>query len=117
MLKTLHHNLVAVHRWLFYICKIGFEASIGLVSEAVRLHGPFHGVIGFSQGAALTALICLQKGIQCFRKIDPSFDLKSQYCISNENKNFPEELLKFKFAILFSGFRSHSSQHSHIYKV
>ena len=90
----------------------GFEASITLVADTIRLHGPFHGIIGFSQGAALAAIICLQSALRKFKKYDAGFGQNS-----DGYPKFPVELGDFKFAIFFSGFLSHSSQHSHIYKV
>lgn len=37
---------------------IGFEASVRLVEETCREHGPFDGVLGFSQGACFVGLLC-----------------------------------------------------------
>lgn len=36
----------------------GFDESIHLVEEAWQTLGPFHGILGFSQGACFAALIC-----------------------------------------------------------
>ena len=88
-----------------------------MVGEVVRLHGPFHGMIGFSQGSALAALICLQTAIRRYKEIGNNVELGLQNQINEKNPQFPVELDVFKFAILFSGFRSHSSQHSYIYQV
>jgi len=43
---------------------IGLEKSIETVTEAFAQFGPFDGILGFSQGAAFTALLCtlLEKG-------------------------------------------------------
>jgi predicted esterase len=35
----------------------GFEESLQLVEETFKTQGPFDGLLGFSQGASLTALI------------------------------------------------------------
>ena len=42
-------------------CDKGFEGSLELIQRTFDLHGPFDGVMGFSQGAALLALLCLIK--------------------------------------------------------
>ena len=74
-------------------------------------------MIGFSQGAALTALISLQTAITRVSKMETDIDFRTDNCLNNDKIHFPAELMEFKFAILFSGFRSHSSRHSHIYHV
>lgn len=37
---------------------IGFDDSLHLVEEAWQSLGPFHGILGFSQGACFVGLIC-----------------------------------------------------------
>ncbi|GFU18576.1 esterase OVCA2 [Nephila pilipes] len=39
----------------------GFKESVEAVSEAFKTQGPFDGILGFSQGGALAALICALK--------------------------------------------------------
>lgn len=61
---------------------LGLDESVTVVREAVKVQGPFDGILGFSQGAAFVAILCsLQE-----QKLEPEF------C--------------FRFAILVSGFRS-----------
>ena len=88
-----------------------------MVAQAVRTHGPFDGIIGFSQGASLAALISLQTAIETIRKNKVTSDFHIQVHTTSEIPPFPTELLNFKFGIFFSGFCSHSSRHGHIYKV
>ncbi|XP_074119970.1 esterase OVCA2 [Sminthopsis crassicaudata] len=59
----------------------GLEEALGVVQQAMAKHGPLDGLLGFSQGAALAALVCAlgQAG-------DPRFPLP-------------------RFVILVSGFR------------
>lgn len=74
------------------------EISLGLMQslEAVRIAvkdlGPFDGILGFSQGAALVAMLCSMQE----QKLDPTFN--------------------FRFAILVAGFRSACAQHQYFYK-
>ncbi|XP_041948315.1 esterase OVCA2 [Alosa sapidissima] len=71
----------------------GLEASVEVVRAAVREQGPFDGVLGFSQGAALVAmLLALQESGQ-------------------------EPELCFHFAIIISGFRSACAQHARFYST
>lgn len=71
---------------------LGLEQSLEVVQMAVKELGPFDGILGFSQGAALVAMLCsLQE-----QKLDPTFD--------------------FRFAILVAGFRSACAQHQYFYK-
>ncbi|KAK2823353.1 hypothetical protein Q7C36_019953 [Tachysurus vachellii] len=70
----------------------GLEQSLEAVRMAVKNLGPFDGILGFSQGAALVAMLCsLQE-----QKLDPIFN--------------------FRFAILVAGFRSACAQHQYFYK-
>lgn len=71
---------------------LGLEESIEAVKTAVKDLGPFDGILGFSQGAALVAMLCaLQE-----QKLQPDFN--------------------FLFAIVVAGFRSACSQHQQFYK-
>ncbi|KAB5543439.1 hypothetical protein PHYPO_G00079160 [Pangasianodon hypophthalmus] len=71
---------------------LGLEQSLEAVRMAVKDLGPFDGILGFSQGAALVAMLCsLQE-----QKLDPTFN--------------------FRFAILVAGFRSACAQHQYFYK-
>uniref|UniRef100_A0A671PG00 Esterase OVCA2 n=1 Tax=Sinocyclocheilus anshuiensis TaxID=1608454 RepID=A0A671PG00_9TELE len=72
---------------------LGLEESVETVKTAVKDLGPFDGILGFSQGAALVAMLCaLQE-----QKLEPAFN--------------------FRFAILVAGFRSVCSQHRRFYEV
>lgn len=71
---------------------LGLEESVETVKTAVKDLGPFDGILGFSQGAALVAMLCaLQE-----QKLETAFN--------------------FRFAILVAGFRSACSQHRHFYE-
>ncbi|XP_055791613.1 esterase OVCA2 isoform X2 [Salvelinus fontinalis] len=66
---------------------LGLEESVEAVRTAVKDLGPFDGVLGFSQGAALVAMLCsIQE-----QNLEPQF--------------------QFRFAILVAGFRSACSEH------
>ncbi|XP_063368271.1 esterase AGAP003155 [Cydia amplana] len=69
---------------------LGFEATLRVVERAVAEHGPFHGLMGFSQGACLVGLLAAmqQKGYLPYT---------------------------FNFAIFASGFRSGSLVHKGFY--
>ncbi|XP_071481343.1 esterase OVCA2-like [Diadema antillarum] len=64
----------------------GYEESLDTIATALREQGPFDGILAFSQGAALLALIC---------------GLREQ----------GDSRFIFNFAILVAGFRSLSSGH------
>ncbi|XP_020626375.1 esterase OVCA2-like, partial [Orbicella faveolata] len=66
----------------------GYDESIELVKSTFLNQGPFDGVLGFSQGACLLAILCA---------------LREQGSLS------------FKFAILVAAFKSRSSGHSIYY--
>jgi len=91
-------------------CK-GFESSIDTLVDIVKAQGPFDGIMGFSQGAALAAMICLDSAVKkALAKFNDTESEGIQY-----QPQFPAELSSFKFAILFSGYCSKSSTHSKIY--
>ncbi|XP_071362514.1 esterase OVCA2 [Trachinotus anak] len=72
---------------------LGLEESVTVVREAVKVQGPFDGILGFSQGAAFVAMLCsLQE-----QKLEPEFD--------------------FRFAILVAGFRSACKEHQKFYNA
>ncbi|GAB6029269.1 Ovarian cancer-associated protein 2 [Chamberlinius hualienensis] len=66
---------------------IGFEESIQMIEEEFIKEGPFDGIIGFSQGACLGAMLA---GLQQINKL---------------------KAISFKFVILVAGFKSKSSAH------
>jgi len=66
----------------------GFDATLDLVISALE-ENQYDGILGFSQGACLVSMLSL---------------LQQQ-----QNKQW------FKFAILFSGFKSHSTKHDKYY--
>uniref|UniRef100_UPI00398F5E2A esterase OVCA2 isoform X1 n=1 Tax=Pristiophorus japonicus TaxID=55135 RepID=UPI00398F5E2A len=71
-------------------CK-GLEESLETVSKAMVELGPFDGIMGFSQGAALVSMICA---------------LKQQ----------GDSRFQFDFAILIAGFRSRCKLHERFYE-
>lgn len=62
-------------------CDMGLEESFDVVLSTIKSQGPFDGVMGFSQGAALATMLCLKHPAH------------------------------FKFCMLFAAFRSRCSKH------
>lgn len=71
-------------------CIKGFEESLKAIETCFEESGPFDGILGFSQGAAMLGLLC---GLQQQGKLSFSF----------------------KFAIFSSAFRSRSTPHQYLY--
>lgn len=72
---------------------LGLSESVTVVREAVKVQGPFDGILGFSQGAAFVAMLCwLQE-----QKLEPEFS--------------------FRFAVLVAGFRSACKEHEKFYSA
>ncbi|NXC65147.1 OVCA2 Esterase, partial [Aleadryas rufinucha] len=67
------------------------EESLSAVAAALAEHGPFDGLLGFSQGAALAAMVCALRG-----RGDPRFPVA--------------------FAVLVAGFASRAPAHGHFYR-
>ncbi|XP_029467883.1 esterase OVCA2 isoform X2 [Rhinatrema bivittatum] len=69
----------------------GLEDTLALLGQVFAEQGPFDGVLGFSQGAALGAILCALK--------------------QRGDSRFP-----FHFAILVAGFKSRSVEHQGYYQ-
>ncbi|XP_061326042.1 esterase OVCA2 [Pezoporus flaviventris] len=69
----------------------GLEESLSAVAAALAEHGPIDGLLGFSQGAALAAMVCALRA-----RGDPRFPVG--------------------FAILVAGFASRAPAHGHFYR-
>lgn len=74
-------------------CAKGYEKSLEVVKQAFLEKGPFDGVLGFSQGAALVSLLCSLQELK------------------------PDGPIKFDFAILVASFKSNSQQHQYLYET
>ncbi|NWH63509.1 OVCA2 Esterase, partial [Geococcyx californianus] len=70
----------------------GLEESLSAVAAALAEQGPFDGLLGFSQGAALAAMVCALRA-----RGDPRFQ-------------------PVAFAILVAGFASRAPAHGHFYR-
>ena len=70
-------------------CDRGFEESLELILKTIEDQGPFDGLMGFSQGACLAAILCLR--LQ------------------------QEKQAHFKFCMLFAPFMSPCSKHRGYY--
>ncbi|XP_076439483.1 esterase OVCA2-like [Babylonia areolata] len=71
-------------------CCKGYDLSLSTILQAVKEQGPFDGILGFSQGAAMVALVL------------------------GEQEKQSEKW--FQFAILVAGFKSRSSPHDALYE-
>ncbi|MCJ1344823.1 hypothetical protein MMC31_003026 [Peltigera leucophlebia] len=83
----------------------GIPAGLERVAETIRAEGPFDGVIGFSQGGALAAMVASAL------EGNPARLLPSEYRLSDEVDGIcravcPNGLVQppLKFAIIYSGF-------------
>ncbi|NWR90203.1 OVCA2 Esterase, partial [Furnarius figulus] len=68
------------------------EESLSAVAAALSERGPFDGVLGFSQGAALAAMVCALR--------------------ARGHPRFPS----LRFAVLVAGFASRAPAHRHFYR-
>ena len=73
----------------------GYEDSVSFVLEVLEHNGPFHGILGFSQGASLLSLL-----VHLQQTKPQLFEHKT-----------------FKFAIFVSGFKSLITTHQQCYSV
>ena len=93
----------------------GIDDSLEVIASAFRELGPFDGILGFSQGAALATFLC-----QLLQKGGNSADDCCDFCHYFHPLSLilvPIELkYSFEFVILVSGFPSKLSPHSHYYE-
>ena len=71
----------------------GFDASIEYMAKVFKEQGPFDGILSFSQGACLAAILC---------------------CLKEKGD---ERFQGFDFAIIGAGYKSRQSQHAKYYEV
>ncbi|XP_077517541.1 esterase OVCA2-like isoform X2 [Amblyomma americanum] len=67
-----------------------FEESVKAIEQACKTEGPCDGILGFSQGACMTAMIL---SLQCLKQVECSF----------------------KFGVLVSGFQSRTCPQDHLF--
>ena len=77
----------------------GWPASEAALVDVLRREGPFDGVLGFSQGAAVAAALCAQQQLQ-----------QQQQPLTCANAVAP-----LRFAILCSGFPSAAAEHKTVH--
>ncbi|OJJ43451.1 hypothetical protein ASPZODRAFT_136316 [Penicilliopsis zonata CBS 506.65] len=108
---------------------LGLEDGLASVAEVLRKEGPFDGVIGFSQGAAMAAMVAslLETGRkQAFDYFSSDATIASKGFDVPDNKpvagfTFPPSFDSsfhppFKFAICYSGFRSPGPRYRAFYE-
>lgn len=114
---------------------IGIEEGLGAVARVLREEGPFDGVIGFSQGAALAAMVAslLETGRkESFDQfVDAKFACEGVDLSESTEKEpipglaFPTSFIKdevvrshqpLKFAICYSGFRAPGPRYRAFYE-
>ncbi|RMZ72341.1 dihydrofolate reductase [Pyrenophora seminiperda CCB06] len=86
----------------------GIEQGLAHVASLLKEQGPFDGVIGFSQGGALAAMIAslLEPGRRAaFEKLYPSGGMQYPSCFE-EDTGYVESVVHapLKFAVSYSGF-------------
>ncbi|KAK2757977.1 hypothetical protein FQN54_004383 [Arachnomyces sp. PD_36] len=100
---------------------LGLEEGLGEVARVLREEGPFDGIIGFSQGAALAGMVASllegssrQEAFEHFSKISENGASGIPFPTSFEPANLEHPPLKF--AICYSGFRSPGARYRAFYE-
>ncbi|MCJ1474537.1 hypothetical protein MMC13_003195 [Lambiella insularis] len=97
----------------------GMDRGLGRIAEAIQQEGPFDGVIGFSQGAAATAIVAslLEPGRKAaFEAAYQEGARKFQYPSSFINGRGQPIQPPLKFAIVYSGFAAPFELYSAFYE-
>lgn len=113
---------------------VGIEDGLEAVAKVLRTEGPFDGVIGFSQGAALAAMVAslLETGrMGSFKRFQDANDACEGVDLSDVPKDqgpihgmpFPESFAEsqlqhppLKFALCYSGFRAPGPRYRGFYE-
>ncbi|MCJ1356090.1 MAG: hypothetical protein MMC33_006084 [Icmadophila ericetorum] len=96
----------------------GIEKGLERVAETMKQEGPFTGVIGFSQGGAMAAMITslLEPGRnQVFDKLSATSPGKLAFPASLLDSNGQLIQLPLKFAIIYSGFAAPAERYEGFY--
>ncbi|KAA8645688.1 hypothetical protein EYZ11_005255 [Aspergillus tanneri] len=94
---------------------MGLEDGLDAVAKVLRDDGPFDGVIGFSQGAAMAAMVAslLELGRkEAFAKFAQDDDRVFSFPTSFDGLAHPP----FRFALCYSGFRSPGARYRGFYE-
>jgi len=83
---------------------LGFEDGLAAVAGILASEGPFDGVVGFSQGAALTAMLASLLEGQTRREAFAHFRSKSPLSIPFPASFESLQHSPLKFAVVYSGF-------------
>lgn len=95
---------------------VGFEEGLSVVAEILKTQGPFDGVMGFSQGAALAAMVAsLLEGesrMQVFKAAQSKNKLAIPYPSSFANLDHPP----LKFCVSYAGFLAPGDRYTAFYE-
>jgi len=95
---------------------IGIEEGLKVVADTMRGQGPFDGVMGFSQGAALAAMVSsLLEGEsrkEAFKAVEAKSKLAMAYPSSFANLDHPP----LKFCVSYSGFIAPGDRYTAYYE-
>ena len=106
----------------------GIEDGLNTVAKVLKEEGPFDGVIGFSQGAAMAAIVAslLEPGRRdAFKYFSDKEKASEGFDLSSEQKSpcmpFPEswegiDQPPLKFALCYSGFRAPGPRYRAFYE-
>ncbi|KAI9376328.1 serine hydrolase FSH [Aspergillus egyptiacus] len=104
---------------------VGLEEGLDAVAKVLREEGPFDGVIGFSQGAAMAAMVASllegEKRVEAFERFAGSSSSESKSESRVEGFKYPGSFAKLehpalKFALCYSGFRSPGDRYRGFYE-
>lgn len=100
----------------------GLEKGLGSVAECVRQEGPFDGVVGFSQGAAATAMVAslLEGGDrkEAFQRAEKKAGIPYLQSYLQEGQEGVNGFVQgpLKFAVCYSGFRAPGRKYAGFYE-
>lgn len=95
---------------------VGFDEGLGLIAELLKTQGPFDGVIGFSQGAAMAAMVSsLLEGESrksAFEAAQQNNKSAIPFPASFAGLNHPP----MKFCVLYAGFIAPGARYTAFYE-
>lgn len=95
---------------------VGFEDGLGVIADLLKTEGPFDGVMGFSQGAAMativTSLLEGESRKEAFKAAQAKNKLAIPFPTSFANLNHPP----LKFCVLYAGFIAPGDRYTAFYE-
>lgn len=95
---------------------VGLEEGLGVVAELLRTQGPFDGVMGFSQGAAMATMVTSLLEGESRKKVFEAAQAKNKLAFPFPSSFANLDHPPMKFCVLYAGFIAPGSRYTAFYE-